>query len=170
MSYLFFNVYWFLGVSKPALLPHGNTQSPDVIAYLPVDYTTSRMSLFTGLAVYNQVKKLTTDECTSALGQKKSAAYRRVGVLQIVFWLSGECTHDLRFVHKTRKFQNIRIKFLRLNVFESNFVFTFIRGKFPTHYHGNQTNLKKKRNITMETKYNSCVHFILFKSIKETPV
>ena len=30
---------------KPALLPHANTQSPDVIAYLPVDYTTSWMSL-----------------------------------------------------------------------------------------------------------------------------
>ena len=52
------------------LLPHADTQSPDVIAYLPVDYNTSCMSLCTGLAVYNQVKKLTTGECTSALGQK----------------------------------------------------------------------------------------------------
>ena len=31
-------------------------KSPDVIAYLPVDYTTTRMSLCTGLAAYNQVK------------------------------------------------------------------------------------------------------------------
>ena len=30
---------------KPALLPHANTQSPDVIAYLPADYTTSWTSL-----------------------------------------------------------------------------------------------------------------------------
>ena len=90
------NVYWFLGILKPALLPHANTQSPDVIAYLPVDYTTSQMCLCTGLAVYNQVKKLTTGECTSVLGQKKSAAHRRVGALQIVFWLQGEYTQDLK--------------------------------------------------------------------------
>ena len=55
---------------KPAILPHANTQSPDVIDYLPVDYTTSRMSLCSGLAVYNQVKKPTTGECASVLAQK----------------------------------------------------------------------------------------------------
>ena len=42
------------------------------------------MSLCTGLAVYNQVKKLTTGERTSVMGQKKSAAHRKVRVLQIV--------------------------------------------------------------------------------------
>ena len=43
--------------------------------------------LFVGLLVYNQVKKPThaTGECTSVLNQKKSAALRRVGVLQTVF-------------------------------------------------------------------------------------
>ena len=66
---------------KPALLPHANTQSPNVIVYLPVEYTTGRMSLCTGLAVYNQVKKLTAGKCASVLGQKNSAAHRRVGVL-----------------------------------------------------------------------------------------
>ena len=59
----------FLRILKPALLPHANTQGPDVIAYLPIDYNRSRMSLCTGLAVYNQVKKLTTGECASVLGQ-----------------------------------------------------------------------------------------------------
>ena len=103
---------------KPALLPHINTQSLDLIAYLPVY-----------LAVYNQVKNLTTGEFESVLGQKKSAAYRRVGVLQIVLPPSGEYTQDLRCVHRTRKFQNIVTRFLRLNLFKSNFVFTFIRGK-----------------------------------------
>ena len=63
------------------------------------------MSLCTGLAVYNQVKKLTTGECTSAMGQKKSAVHRKVGVLQIVF----------RFVHRARKVQSIRTRFLCLN-------------------------------------------------------
>ena len=38
-----------------------------------------------GLAVYNKVKKLATGECALVLGQKKSAAHSRVGVLQIVF-------------------------------------------------------------------------------------
>ena len=43
--------------------------------------------LCVGLVVYNQVKKLThaTGECTFVLNQKKSAALKRVGVLQIVF-------------------------------------------------------------------------------------
>ena len=41
--------------------------------------------LCTGIGVYNKVKRLTTDECASVLGQKKSATHRRVGVLQIVF-------------------------------------------------------------------------------------
>ena len=59
--------------------------SPDVIAYLPVDYITSRMSLCTGFAVYNPVKKLATVECASVLGQKNSPAHRRVEVLQNVF-------------------------------------------------------------------------------------
>ena len=64
-------------ILKSALLPEANTKGPDVIAYLP-------MFLCTGLAVYNQVKKLTIGECASLLGQKKSAADRWVGVLQIV--------------------------------------------------------------------------------------
>ena len=128
MAYLFLNVYWFLRILKPAFL-HANTQSPDVIAYLPVDYITSRISLYTGLAVYNPVKKLATVEYASVLGQKNSPAHRRVGVLQNVFWLSGEYMQDLRFVQRTRSFQNIRTRFLRLNVFECNFVFTFIVGK-----------------------------------------
>ena len=86
MTYLFFNVFLFLRILKPALIfLHANIQSPDVTAYLPVDYTTSRMSLCTSLAVYNRVKKLTAGECASVLGQKKHAAHRRVGVLQIVF-------------------------------------------------------------------------------------
>ena len=138
---------YFLGpvhILKSALLPHANAQSPGVIAYLHVDYTTYWMSLCTSLAVYNQVNKLITCECASVLGQKKSAAHRRVGVLQTVFWLSGKYIQDLRFAHRTRKFQNIRTRFLPLNLFESNFLFTFIRGKFPTHRHGKQINLKWK--------------------------
>ena len=103
MTNLFLNVHWFLCILKPALLPHANTQSPDVIAYLPVDYITSPVSLYTNLAVYNQVKKLTTRECAPALGQEKSRAHRRVGVLQNVFWLSGEHTHNLRFAHSFAK-------------------------------------------------------------------
>ena len=71
-----------------------------------------------------------TSECTSMPGQKISAAHKEIRVLQIVFSLSGEYTQDLRFVHSTRKFDNIRAKFLRLNHFESNFVFTFIRKLF----------------------------------------
>ena len=87
MASLFLNVYWFLRILKPALLPHAKTQNPGVIAYLPVNYTTIRISLCTGLAVYNQVKKLTMGECASVPSQKKSAAHRRFGVLQIVFSL-----------------------------------------------------------------------------------
>ena len=97
MTYLLFNVYWFLLVLNP-----GNIQSSDVIAYLLVDYTTSRMSLCTGIDEYNQVKKLAAGECASVLCQKKYAAHRMVGMLQIVFWLSGEYTQDLRFVLRTR--------------------------------------------------------------------
>ena len=94
MTYLFFNAYWFLRILKPALFAHANAQSPDFITYLPVDYITRWMYLCTSLAVYNQVKKLTMGECVSMLGEKKSAAHRRVGVLQIVFWLTGEYTKD----------------------------------------------------------------------------
>ena len=85
MTNFLFNVYWFLHILKPTLLPHANTQSPDVIAYLPVDYTTSWIALCSSLAVYNQVKKLTTGKCTSVLGQKKSDAHWRVGVLLLIF-------------------------------------------------------------------------------------
>ena len=71
-------VYWFLRILKSTLLPHPNTQSSEVIAYLPVDYNTISMLRCPALAVYNQVKKLTTGECTSVLGQKKYVAHRRV--------------------------------------------------------------------------------------------
>ena len=40
-------------------------------------------------------------ECASVLGQKKSAAHRRVRVFQVVFPLSGKYTQDLWFVHRT---------------------------------------------------------------------
>ena len=83
MNYLFFNVYWYLCILKPALLPHANTQSPAVIAYLPVDYATVQMSLCTCDAVYNQVGNLIMGEGGSLLGQKKSAAHRRVRMLII---------------------------------------------------------------------------------------
>ena len=58
-------------------------QTLTVIVYLPVDYTTGQMSLCTRLAVYNQVKKLNMGEGGSLLGQKKSAAHRRVRMLII---------------------------------------------------------------------------------------
>lgn len=90
MTYLFFNIHRFLGILKPALLSHTNTQRPDIIAYLLVDFTTCQMSLCTGLTVYNQVKKLIMGKWTSVLGQKNSTAHGRVGVFQIVFSLSGE--------------------------------------------------------------------------------
>ena len=109
ITYLFFNVYWFLHMLKPTLLLHAITQIPGVIAYLPVDYTTNWMSLCSYLAVYNQLKKLTMGECTSVLGQKKSAAHRRVGVLQIAFWLSGKYMQDLRFLHRMRNFLNLML-------------------------------------------------------------
>ena len=76
-------------ILKPALLEHANTQSPDVIVSLRVDYITNRMSQCTGLAVHNQVRKLTTGESekfATVLGQNDSAAHGRVGVLQIVFF------------------------------------------------------------------------------------
>ena len=95
------SIYWFLYILKLSLLPYPNTQSPDVIAYLRFDYTTSQLSLLTSLAVYNQVKKLNTGECAHVLGQKKCSS-QRVGVLQIVFWLSGKYMQDLRFVNRTR--------------------------------------------------------------------
>ena len=101
MTYLFFNVYWFLYTLKLALLPHADSQSPDFFADLPVDCTMSWMSLCTFLAVYNHVKKIIMGECASVLGQKKSAAHRRVGVFQTVFSLSGKHTQDLWFVHRT---------------------------------------------------------------------
>ena len=85
-------------ILKSALLPHVNNQSPDVIACLPVDYTTSRMSLCTGLAVYNQVKKPTTGECASVLGQKKSTAHTRVGVFFKLYF-------DFQNIVKTRLYK-----------------------------------------------------------------
>ena len=42
-------------------------------------------------------------ECTPVLGQKKSAAHRTVGMLQITFWLSDEYTRDLRFARSFAK-------------------------------------------------------------------
>ena len=58
------------------------------------------MALCFALAVYNHVKKIIIImcECTSVLGQKTSAAHRRVECF-IVFWLSGKYTQDLKFVH-----------------------------------------------------------------------
>ena len=101
------NVYWILYILKQIFFLHRNSQSPDVIAYLPVDYTTSQMSLCTGLAMYSQLKSslpvsvhlywVITGKCASVLGQKKLAGHLRVGVLQTVFWLSGKHTEDLRF-------------------------------------------------------------------------
>ena len=75
-------------ILKPAHVPHADTQSPDVIAYLPVDCTISQMSLCTGLAVYNQLKKAHYEWGHICAGSEKSVAGRRVGVLQIAFWLS----------------------------------------------------------------------------------
>ena len=92
MTSLFLNVYWFLRILKPALLPHANTQSPDVIAYLHVDYTTSRMSLCTNLAVYNQVKRLTTGECAFVLGQKKSSSQKG--------WRASNCILTFKILSK----------------------------------------------------------------------
>ena len=80
-----FECLLILGHIKASSPSNANTQSPDVIAYLPIDYTTSGMSLCTNLAVYNQVKKVTTGECAFVLGQKKPVARRRVGELQTVF-------------------------------------------------------------------------------------
>ena len=136
MACLFFNVYWFLHILQPALFPQANTQSSDVLAYLPVDYTTNRMSLCTSLAVYNHMKKVTMGESTPVPGQKKPAAQGWVGVLQIVFWLSGKYMQDLRFVHRTTKFQNITRRFLCLHLSESNFVFTLIRELFQRSTQG----------------------------------
>ena len=82
-------------------------------------------------------RKLTTAECASVLSQKKSAAHTEVGVLQTVLSLSGEYTQDLRFVHSTKKFQIIRERLLRLNHFESNFDFTFIRELLQPSRQGN---------------------------------
>ena len=42
---------------KPALLPHANTQRPDVIAYSPIAYITSVFSLCTSLTICFQIKK-----------------------------------------------------------------------------------------------------------------
>ena len=45
-------------------------KSAGFFADLPVDYTISWMSLFTALAVYNHVKKITLGECATVLAQK----------------------------------------------------------------------------------------------------
>ena len=42
-------------------------------------------------------------ECTPVLSRKKSAAHRKIGMLQITFWLSDEYTRDLRFVRSFAK-------------------------------------------------------------------
>ena len=68
MIYIYiFNVFWFLHILKQALLLNANTQNPENIIYL---LTKQAACLCTGLAVYNQVKKLITSGCTSVLGQK----------------------------------------------------------------------------------------------------
>ena len=55
------------------------------------------------LAVCNQVEELTSGECTSVLGQKKSEAHIRVGVLQILFLPSGKYTHDFKVCTEDKK-------------------------------------------------------------------
>ena len=77
LTYLFFNVYWFLRKLNRALHSLDNTQNPDVFAYLLVNYAKSLMALFTSLS----------GKCASALRQKSSAAHRRVGVFQLIYWL-----------------------------------------------------------------------------------
>ena len=54
------------------------------------------MSLCKGLAVYNQIKKLTTGECTPALEQKKPAAQEGLKCFKLYFD-SQVNTPDLRF-------------------------------------------------------------------------
>ena len=90
VTYLFFNVYWFLYILKPALLPHANTQSPDVVSYLPHDYTTSQMSLCTGLTAY-QVKKLTPGECVSGGSEKICSSQKG--------WGASNCILTFRWIH-----------------------------------------------------------------------
>ena len=72
----------------------------EVLLLIIVDYTISWMALCFALAVYNHVKKIIIImcECTSVLGQKTSAAHRRVECF-IVFWLSCKYKPDLKFVH-----------------------------------------------------------------------
>ena len=98
------------------------------------------MSLCTALAVYNHVKKITMGECASVLGQKKSAAHRRVGVLQIVSSLSGKCTQDLWFVHKTiYLFNYLFIIYLFVYLFIYVFILFFSeKGFFPSHIYRNR--------------------------------
>ena len=107
------------------------------------------------LAVYNWVKKLSTGEYISVLGQKKSATQRRVGVLQIAFWVSGKYTQVLRFLHRTRKL--------------SKFSFYIHQREIPYILSWKANKIEIKGNIMKEANYNSFAHFILFKSIKETP-
>ena len=82
----------------PAFLPHGTTQSPDVIAYLPVDYTTSQ-----GLAVYNKVKKLATGECALVLGQKNMQHTAGLECFKLYFDFQAKYKNDLRFAYSFGK-------------------------------------------------------------------
>ena len=64
-------------------------------------------------------------ECGSVLGQKKSAAHRRVRVLQIVFSLSGKYTQDLWFVHRTIDVFIYLFIYLLIYVFICLFIYYF---------------------------------------------
>ena len=65
-------------------------------------------------------------ECASVLGQKKSAAHRRVGVLQIVFSFSGKYTHDLWFVHRMIHIFIHLFTYLFIYLFVCLFIISFI--------------------------------------------
>ena len=89
-------------------------------------YTTSQMSLSTGFTVYNQERNAhyrwvhicawTERICSSRRGWSASKCiltFRRINAGLNV------CTYD-------EKFQNINGRFIRLNHFESSYIFTFI--------------------------------------------
>ena len=97
-----FNVSWFLHILNQ-LSFHMLTLKALTLLLIYLLTIPQAECLCKGLVVYNPVKKLTMGECVPVLGQKKSAAHRRVGVLQTVFWLSGKYMQDLRFAHSSGK-------------------------------------------------------------------
>ena len=61
------------------------------------------MSLCTGLAVYNQVKKLTTGECASVLGQNKLCSSQKGQCFNYILTFRRICEVSQGCINKEKK-------------------------------------------------------------------